>query len=174
MKRTVSFGKLALAVVCAMAFTAQPASARMRVHDMAESPAYKQKAPGMVGRGLLNGITFFVDTIVDTITDTRSGPPVIGTLAGFGRGIGCSALRLGSGAVDIVTFWVPGFNGFPVSDSYYNCLDVSMSTPAATSYQAPAESPVMLESAPSYATPTETAPDTSSTPLEPGQRKYSK
>ncbi len=174
MKRTILFGKIALAVVCAMAFTAQPASARMRVHEMAESPVYKQKAPGMVGRGLLNGITFFVDTIVDTITDTRSGPPVIGTLAGFGRGIGCSALRLGSGAVDIVTFWVPGFNGFPVSDSYYNCLDVSMSAPAATSYQTPTDNSIALEPASSYSPPTETATDTTSTPLEPGQRKYSK
>jgi len=24
--------------------------------------------------------------------------------------------------VDVATFWVPGFNGFPVSDSYDNCL----------------------------------------------------
>jgi hypothetical protein len=40
-------------------------------------------------------------------------------------------LRLGSGAVDLVTFWVPGFNGFPVSDSYDNCLVQSPAQPAA-------------------------------------------
>ena len=46
----------------------------------------------------------------------------MGTLEGLARGTGCGLLRLGSGAVDVVTFWVPGFNGAPVSASYDNCL----------------------------------------------------
>lgn len=41
-------------------------------------------------------------------------------------------LRALSGGVDLATFWVPGFNGFPVSDSYDNCL-AGMTTTASAS-----------------------------------------
>jgi putative exosortase-associated protein (TIGR04073 family) len=176
MNRAVAFGKVLVAVACAMSFAAQPVSARMRVHDMAESNYYKEKTLGMVGRGLLNGITFFVDTIVNTVNETREGPPLVGTLAGLGQGLGCSALRLGSGAVDIVTFWVPTFNGFPVSDSYSNCLDVETSSAAAPTYRAPAQDqPLTLETAPAYQVPAETPSSVSSAPIEPaGDRKWSK
>jgi len=66
-----------------------------------------------------------VDLLVNTVNETRNGPPLLGTLVGVAKGAGCSSLRLLSGAVDVTTFWVPGFNGFPVSDSYDNCLAVS-------------------------------------------------
>jgi hypothetical protein len=33
--------------------------------------------------------------------------------------------------VDLVTFWVPGFNGFPVSDSYEDCLEATPPAQAA-------------------------------------------
>lgn len=117
MKRT------AIVSVLAVMVAAQPAWAmRTRAHELAESPQYKQKVGGMLGRGIINGVTFFVDPLVNIVNETKLGPPVIGTLTGLGKGIGCGALRLGSGVVDIVTFWVPGFNGFPVSDSYENCI----------------------------------------------------
>jgi putative exosortase-associated protein (TIGR04073 family) len=93
------------------------------IWTMAESPSYGRKAAGMFGRGLINIVTSPVDLIAQTVDKTKSGPPIIGTLAGIGSGLGCMVLRIGSGAVDVVTFWVPGFNGFPVARSYSNCLE---------------------------------------------------
>ena len=113
----------------------QPVWARTRVHEMAESPQYGRKAGGMIGRGALNILTSFVDVIVNVVNESKVGPPVVGTLTGLGKGVGCGVLRLGSGAVDIVTFWVPGFNGFPVSDSYENCFATGGGMAAASDYQ---------------------------------------
>src|SRR3989338_11713040 len=116
--------RFALVLVCVMALGMQPAwAARTVIHEAAESQQYRRKMGGMIGRGLLNGATCFVDVIVNVVNETKAGPPVVGTLTGVAKGVGCGVLRLGSGAVDLVTFWVPGFNGFPVSDSYDNCFD---------------------------------------------------
>lgn len=112
-----------IATVSAVLLAATPAWAvRTRTHEKAESLQYGEKAIGMIGRGLLNGVTCFVDPLVQTVNETKAGPPLIGTLTGLAKGTGCGVLRLGSGVVDVVTFWVPGFNGLPVSDSYENCL----------------------------------------------------
>lgn len=101
----------------------QPAwAARLMVHDAAESPEYKRKFGGMIGRGALNALTCFVDPVVNVVNETKAGPPLVGMLTGLGKGLGCGVLRLGSGAVDLITFWVPGFNGVPVASSYENCL----------------------------------------------------
>ena len=106
-----------------LALAGQPAwAARTSVHEAAESQEYGRKFGGMLGRGALNVVTSFVDIIVNVVNDTKAGPPLVGTLTGVAKGAGCGVLRLGSGAVDLVTFWVPGFNGFPVSDSYENCV----------------------------------------------------
>ena len=118
--------------VCAVLLMSQPAwAARTPMHEAAESQVYGRKAGGMLGRGLLNVATSFVDIIVHIVNDTKAGPPLVGTLTGIAKGTGCGVLRLGSGAVDLITFWVPGFNGFPVSDSYDDCLAVSGATAAA-------------------------------------------
>ena len=110
-------------VALSLVLWSQPAWAtRTKAHDAAESPEYGRKFGGMIGRGALNVVTCFVDVIVNVVNETKAGPPVVGTLTGVAKGVGCGALRLGSGAVDLVTFWVPGFNGFPVSDSYENCF----------------------------------------------------
>ena len=107
----------------AVVMVAQPAwAARTKVHEAAESQEYGRKFGGMIGRGVLNVVTSFVDVIVNIVNETKAGPPIVGTLTGVAKGTGCGVLRLGSGAVDLVTFWVPGFNGFPVSDSYENCF----------------------------------------------------
>ena len=112
-----------LIVVMIVVAGAPPAwAARTQVHDAAESMQYGRKFGGMIGRGALNVVTSPVDVIVNVVNETKAGPPLIGTLTGVAKGVGCGVLRLGSGAVDLVTFWVPGFNGFPVSDSYENCL----------------------------------------------------
>ena len=114
------------AVAVSVLLGATPAwASRMKVHEMAESPQWGTKFGGMLGRGALNVVTSPVDIITNTVNETKSGPPLVGTLTGLGKGLGCGVLRLGSGAVDIVTSWVPGFNGFPVSDSYNNCLAAS-------------------------------------------------
>lgn len=128
----------------------QPAwAARTKVHEAAESQRYGRKFGGMLGRGALNVVTSPVDILVNLVNETKAGPPLIGTLTGLSKGIGCGTLRLGSGAVDLVTFWVPGFNGFPVSDSYENCLEPSASVSAdlptgyspASSWEVPSAEP---------------------------------
>jgi putative exosortase-associated protein (TIGR04073 family) len=110
-------------VIGTLVVGAQPAwAARLRVHEMAESTQYGRKLGGMLGRGALNVVTSPVDIIVNIVNETKAGPPFVGTMTGIGKGVGCGVMRLGSGAVDLVTSWVPGFNGFPVSDSYENCF----------------------------------------------------
>jgi len=92
------------------------------IWEAANSEVYGTKFGGMLGRGLLNAVTCFVDVIVHVVEGSQQGPPIVGTLTGLGSGIGCTVLRAGSGVLDIATSWVPGFNGFPVSRSYSNCL----------------------------------------------------
>lgn len=93
------------------------------VWSAANSEVYGTKVGGMLGRGLLNAVTCFVDVIVHVVEGSKQGPPIVGSLTGLGSGIACTALRATSGVLDIATFWVPGFNGFPVSRSYSNCLE---------------------------------------------------
>ncbi|MBI3011182.1 MAG: hypothetical protein HYY58_01640 [Candidatus Omnitrophica bacterium] len=101
----------------------EPASVEaMRIHDMAESDSYREKTVGMVGRGLLNMTTGYVDVFTRLVDESMAGPLVLGTLRGLAVGTGCAVLRTLSGAVDWATFWVPGFNGAPVSPSYHECL----------------------------------------------------
>jgi len=134
-----------LVVAAVLLAGTQPAWAmRTRAHEMAESQQYGQKAGGMIGRGVINATTCFVDPLVHIVNETKAGPPFIGTLTGIASGLGCGVLRLGSGAVDIVTFWVPGFNGFPVSDAYDNCLTAGGTAAAHIASQ---------ESPPGYAQP---------------------
>jgi len=162
------FGLVAVSVLIG----ASPAwASRTRVHEMAESPRWGTKFGGMLGRGALNVVTSPVDIITNTVNETKSGPPLVGTLTGLGKGLGCGVLRLGSGAVDIVTSWVPGFNGFPVSDSYDNCLASSgvapMPPPAYESEPAPATSWESPNAEPAPAPAAESAP-------APVKRKWTK
>ncbi len=154
-------------VAIAVGLACQPAwAARMPIHDAAESSAYGRKFGGMIGRGLLNAVTSFVDIVVNIVNETKAGPPVVGTLTGLAKGAGCSVLRVGSAAVDLTTFWVPGFNGMPVSDSYDNCLDLGMTSASApmmpepsTSMSRPAsgwETPAIEPSAAQAPAPSET------------------
>lgn len=110
------------------------------VWQAANSPIYGTKFGGMLGRGLLNAVTCFVDVIVHVVEGSQQGPPVVGTLTGLGSGIGCTVLRATSGVLDIATSWVPGFNGFPVSRSYSNCLSTEeelKELPASEEYSQP-------------------------------------
>ncbi len=162
MRRVMGMAALSVLLV------SQPAwAARTQIHEAAESPEYGRKFGGMIGRGALNAVTCFVDVLVNVVNETKAGPPLVGTLTGLAKGTGCGVLRLGSGAVDLVTFWVPGFNGFPVSDSYENCLVVagpsaSMSAPPVSpSQSAPvmaAPAPKPEASAPPTPTPEQTKP----------------
>lgn len=117
-----SVTRLAVLMVLVLGVSQPAWAARTRFHEAAESPVYKEKMGGMIGRGVINVATFFVDLMVHTVNETKAGPPFIGTLTGLASGAGCSVLRFGSGAVDVLMFWVPGFNGFAVSDSYVNCV----------------------------------------------------
>jgi len=154
----------------------QPAwAARTPIHEAAESPNYGRKFGGMIGRGLLNVATSFVDVLVNVVNDTKAGPPLVGTLTGAAKGVGCGTLRLASGAVDLVGFWVPGFNGFPVSDSYENCLaprSTAMREEPSSGYSAPSQPAweMPAEPAPPRATPSESEA-LPSTPAAPAPRK---
>ena len=108
-------------VVCA--FLMVPMGLAKDVWEMAKSDVYKEKAGGMFARGLVNVAASPVDIFVQTVNRSKDGPPLVGTLTGMAAGLGCTALRASSGIVDVGLFWVPGFNGFPVSRSYDNCLE---------------------------------------------------
>lgn len=135
MKKIAMFLAMILLIAAVpVGFAAQGES----VWEMAKSEQYGKKAGGMLGRGLVNAATCFVDIIVQTVNGTQDGPPFVGTLTGLGGGLGCTALRATSGVLDVATFWVPGFNGIPVSKDYANCLNLEEETPVAESYSAPA------------------------------------
>ena len=157
-------------VVGGMLFVAQPAwAARTRIHEAADSQQYGTKAGGMLGRGVLNIVTSFVDILVNIVNETKAGPPLVGTLTGIAKGTGCGVLRLGSGAVDLVTFWVPGFNGFPVSDSYDNCFATGGKSSANLIESSPASQPAAVSSTweTPAAAPSPEAEPSLSTPIAP-------
>ena len=146
--------KQVLLIVAALMLLAAPSVfAQESVWDMANSPQYGKKVGGMLGRGLLNVATCFVDVIVQTVDKTQTGPPFVGTLTGLGGGIGCTALRVSSGALDVLTFWVPGFNGIPVGRDYHNCLTTEETTTVAPSYTAPATIPTPASEPVTYESP---------------------
>ena len=124
-----------------------PSYAQESVWDMAQSDQYGKKAGGMLGRGLVNALTCFVDLITHTVDGTQEGPPLVGTLTGLGSGIACTALRATSGVLDIVTFWVPGFNGIPVSRSYHNCLTAEEEKPYSEPAPSSAAQPAAMQQA---------------------------
>lgn len=129
-------------VVMVLALGSQSAwASRSVIHEAAESHEYGSKVGGMIARGIVNASTCFMDLLVDVVHETQSGPPLVGTLVGVGKGVACTSLRALSGAVDLVTFWVPGFNGFPVSDSYDNCIPVAPPAHAAMAVPPAAPAP---------------------------------
>ncbi len=140
---------LLLTLLCV--FCVSTTAQAKNIWDMAESPKYGEKAGGMFLRGLLNAGSCFVDIIAGTVIGAKEeSPQVFGAVGGFAKGTLCTVLRAASGVTDVATFWIPGFNGFPVCRTYGNCLDcgkkveapVYMPPPA---YQQPAPVPVYTE-----------------------------
>ena len=117
------------------------------VWQMAESPKYGEKAGGMVLRGLLNAASSPVDMPVQAVRGAREHKPeFVGAVGGFTSGAVCTILRASSGIIDVAAFWIPGFNGLPVSRSYENCLDFGERAAAPPpAYAAPA--PEMIQQA---------------------------
>ena len=172
--------RVAWMVIALLICGVRPAwAARMSVHEAAESQLYGRKFGGMIGRGALNIVTSPVDVVVNLVNETKAGPPLVGTLTGIGKGLGCGVLRLSSGAVDLVTFWVPGFNGMPVSDSYDNCLatgvsSASMQTPSAYSQPASAWEVPTAEPGAAQVPPTSGEPSQQQSAEKPAKRTWSK
>ncbi len=133
-------GTLLLAFLMLLTLIPVARAGEESVWEMAKSDQYGKKVGGMLGRGLVNAATCFVDVIVQTVHGTQDGPPFVGTLTGLGGGIACTALRATSGVLDVATFWVPGFNGIPVSKDYSNCLEVEEESVAPAAAPAPAVS----------------------------------
>jgi putative exosortase-associated protein (TIGR04073 family) len=144
-------------VICG--FRLVPMSFAKDTWEMAKSDLYKEKSGGMLGRGFINVATSPVDIFVQTVNRSKEGPALIGTMTGMAGGLGCTALRAGSGIVDVALFWVPGFNGFPVAKSYDNCLEESSQAPVA---QEQFVAPVVSESTPQ---PIVTVAETQSAPV---------
>ena len=146
MKKALAFGIL----FCFLfSMTAQAKD----VWEMAQSPKYGEKLGGMLGRGLLNVVTCFVDIPVQTVNGAKQkkgGSEIVGAIGGFATGALCTVLRAGSGVVDVAGSWVPGFNGIPVSKKYDNCLMTSEPTtyaaPTTTVYQPSASSSAVVPS----------------------------
>ena len=135
MKKAIFFSTLFCFI---FSFTAQAKD----VWEMAQSPKYGEKVGGMLGRGLLNVATCFVDIPVQTVNGAKEGrPEFIGAIGGFAKGSACTVLRAASGVIDVGGSWVPSFNGVPVSRSYDNCLEAAAEsaqeayTPPGTVYQ---------------------------------------
>ena len=172
--------RIAWIAMVSLVLGAQPAwAARTSVHEAAESQQYGRKFGGMIGRGALNVVTSPVDVVVNLVNETKAGPPLVGTLTGIGKGLGCGVLRLGSGAIDLVTFWVPGFNGMPVSDSYDNCLATGVSSASMEetmpAHGQPASAWDVPTAEPGAAQVPPTAGEPSQQPAErPAKRKWSK
>lgn len=124
MKKAILFGALFCFI---FSMTAQAKD----IWEMAESPKYGEKAGGMLGRGILNAATCFVDIPVQTVNGAKEGrPEFLGAVGGFAKGAVCTVLRAASGVIDVAGFWVPGFNGVPVSRNYENCLSFPARAPA--------------------------------------------
>jgi len=138
----------ALAALLLCAFFLAPLGFAKDTWEMAESDLYKEKAGGMLGRGLINAATSPVDIFVQTVNRSKEGPALIGTLTGVAGGLGCTALRAGSGIVDVALFWVPGFNGFPVARSYDNCLEESSEVAQPAQVVQESYAPIVTEAAP--------------------------
>ena len=142
MKKTILFA----ALFCFMfAMTAQAKD----IWEMAESPVYGEKAGGMLGRGILNAASSPVDIPVQTVKGAQKNKPeFIGAVGGFATGAVCTILRASSGVIDAATFWVPGFNGIPVSRSYENCLDFGAKAVAPAQAYSPPPAAVYQSTAP--------------------------
>ncbi len=108
------------------------------VWEMAQSPVYKEKVGGMLGRGLLNVVSCPIDIPVSTVNGAKNTKPeFIGAIGGFATGAACTILRAASGIIDVATFWVPGFNGLPVSRNYGNCLQAETVVAPSSGYIPP-------------------------------------
>ena len=169
--------RLLLGMAIMLCLTQNAWAMRTTVHDAAESQAYGRKFGGMIGRGVINVTTSFVDLLVNIVNETKNGPPVVGTLVGVGKGAGCTILRALSGATDLVTFWVPGFNGFPVSDNYDNCVSgvaASAHAPSAHAASETYEEPESMPMSESPASPSAASAPASSTPSHTEQPHYTK
>lgn len=97
--------------------------AEKTIWDLAESDKYSEKIGGMLGRGSINILTSPMDLVSQTINETEKGPLVGGTLIGIGKGVGYALIRIGSGVLDIASFWIPNFNGLGVRPIYKDCPD---------------------------------------------------
>lgn len=144
------------------------------VWELAESKRYQEKTVGMLGRGLLNAASSPIDMPVQAVLGAgKHKPEFVGFVGGFAMGAVCTVLRASSGVIDVATFWIPGFNGIPVSRSYENCLDFGgaeeqIAPPPPTRYVPPPPPRVVTPAAPP---PRQEA---SPTPEEESRLKYVK
>ena len=81
----------------------------------ATSDNYGVKAPAMLLRGLHNVAFGWTEIIAQPIRHSQNAPLGVGTVTGLIMGPVMAITRTGSGVVDVLTFWIPGFHGWPMS-----------------------------------------------------------
>lgn len=96
-----------LLVMCAPAFADPLAD----LNEAADSDQYGKKAPAMFVRGGGDVLISPAEVITTTYQDTIHKPPVVGTVMGLGKGTAYTIDRAGRGTLDMLTFWVPNYNG---------------------------------------------------------------
>ncbi len=80
----------------------------------ATSDNYLEKAPAMLFRGLHNVAFGWVEIISQPVRHSKNAPLGVGTATGLIMGPVMAITRTGSGLVDVLTFWIPGFHGWPL------------------------------------------------------------
>ncbi len=81
----------------------------------ANSDSYLKKAPSMLFRGVHNVLFGWVELLAQPVRHSKNAPLVVGTATGIVMGVVMTVARTGSGLVDVLTFWIPKFKGWPLS-----------------------------------------------------------
>ena len=72
-------------------------------------PTYRDNAKAKLSTGLIYMGIAPIHLIEDPLQGTIDGPPLIGSIGGIGQGLMCGSVMALSGAVNVLTFWVPAW-----------------------------------------------------------------
>jgi len=88
-------------------------------HDLfikwASSDNYVKKSIGMFHRGLSNTAAGWTELFLQPYRWSKNSPVLVGQVYGLLAGVTWAVLRTTSGALDVATFWIPGFRGVPLT-----------------------------------------------------------
>ena len=97
--------KKSIMLLIAMCMIIPSAFAKQDLWEAAQSPKYGEKAPAMLGRGLINAASCPIDMFAQAVKGSReTEPQVMGAVGGFAKGAACTIFRAASGIIDVATF----------------------------------------------------------------------